>query len=113
MYINNNLDTRKSMRIICILITISYLLYTFLPSSIQFLIIIMGKTATDFIWVLMGTYLMRIFPSRFVTLVAASKNTFSMIVNTSLPYVKYGMESIGYSIFPISGAYYLLGTACG
>ena len=76
------------------------------------MIIVMGKVTTDFIWILTGMFMVRIFPTHFVTLVAACKNSFSLIVSTTLPYIKYGMETIGLSIFPVSGVYYLFGTIC-
>jgi hypothetical protein len=109
IYISNNMDSKKFLRFIFWSITIIYILYQFLPVNLQYIIIILSKALTDFIWILLCIDMLRIFPTNYVPLVAACKNSFSLLVTTTLPYVKYGMEGIGLSMFPISGLYYLLG----
>ena len=113
MWISERLDGKRFLKSLYIIIAVSYLLYTFLPVSLQFVIIIMSKVTTDFIWIIMGMYMIRVFPTHFISLITACKNSYSLIVSTTLPYIKFLTEKIGLSVFPIAGVYYIGGGICG
>jgi hypothetical protein len=85
------MDIKKFLRFIFSSITTIYLLYVFLPQSLQFGVIILSKGLTDFIWLMLCIDMLRIFPTNYVSVVAACKNSFSLAVSITLPYVRYAM----------------------
>lgn len=104
-YISHHLNVRSTLKNIYLTMGISYLLYSFLPSSLKFFVIVEGKLLTDITWVLLGSYLYTISPTRFLPLVYSTRAIFNIFVSSVMPYIKYYFELARISIFVFSGTY--------
>jgi hypothetical protein len=99
---------RTALKKIFLLLGISYLVYTFMPATLKFAIVVEGKLLTDMTWVLMGSYLFIISPQRFLPLIFSTRAIYNLIISTTMPYIKYFLELAGVSIFVFSGVYEMM-----
>ena len=90
------------------MIAAAFLTYSFFPSTFQSLIVIVGKVVTDSLWILQNLVMYEIVPKQFIPVVYASKGCFNLLISSVMPYMKYGMEMIGSTIFPLSGVYFVM-----
>lgn len=104
-FIGHFFNVHKVLMIALSIMTIGYLAEPFLPTVLRYYVIMQGKLFTDTLWAMMNIFLYDIVPKRFIPIILTTKNLSCVLSMSLIPYVKYGMEAIGLTIFLFTGIY--------
>jgi hypothetical protein len=115
-YFSSHLARRFSvhafLNIIYLLIAISYGLYTFVPTTFRFMIVVQSKMLTDLTWIFLNTLSVMVSPPKYIPLIIATRSIYNIILSVMLPYIKYFMEVIRLNLFIFSALYQTFAWVC-